>query len=61
TGHTKGEGCKHIFSSSNELAQSTQHANPFHQHQSIEQHFRFWDDNKYAALSESYLYRYLIN
>jgi hypothetical protein len=35
--------------------------NPFHWHQSIEQHFKFWDDDKYVALSESYLYRYLIN
>ncbi|KAG2065845.1 hypothetical protein BDR04DRAFT_1031786 [Suillus decipiens] len=51
TGHTEGEGCEHIFSSSNELAQSTRHANPFHRHQSIEQHFKFWDDDKYVALS----------
>ncbi|KAG2086292.1 hypothetical protein BD769DRAFT_1632632 [Suillus cothurnatus] len=52
TGHTEGEGCKHIFSLSNELTQSTWHANPFHRHQSIEQHFKFWDDDKYAALTE---------
>ncbi|KAG2108918.1 uncharacterized protein F5147DRAFT_745618 [Suillus discolor] len=51
TGHTEGEGCEHVFSSSNELARSTRHANPFHRHQSIEQHFAFWDDDKYAALS----------
>ncbi|KAG2338067.1 hypothetical protein BDR05DRAFT_894214, partial [Suillus weaverae] len=51
TGHTEGEGCKHIFSSSNELARSTQHASPFHRHQSIEGHFSFWDADKYAALS----------
>jgi hypothetical protein len=54
TGHTEGEGCEHIFSSSNELARSTWHANPFHRHQSIEQHFAFWDDDKYAALSKFY-------
>ncbi|KAG1749166.1 uncharacterized protein EDB91DRAFT_1235645 [Suillus paluster] len=51
TGHTEGEGCEHIFSSSNELARSTQHATTFHRHQSIEQHFTFWDEDKYAALS----------
>ncbi|KAG2738191.1 hypothetical protein P692DRAFT_201842827 [Suillus brevipes Sb2] len=31
TGHTEGEGCEHIYSSSNKLAQSTQHATTFHQ------------------------------
>ena len=51
TGHTEGEGCEHVFSSSNELARSTRHATPFHRHQAIEQHFAFWDDDKYAALS----------
>ncbi|KAG1764331.1 hypothetical protein EDD22DRAFT_979071 [Suillus occidentalis] len=51
TGHTEGEGCEHIFSSSNELARSTRHASPFHRHQSIEEHFNFWDADKYAALS----------
>ncbi|KAG1722976.1 hypothetical protein EDB19DRAFT_1898130 [Suillus lakei] len=50
TGHTEGEGCEHIFSSSNELACSTHHATPFHWHQMIEQHFAFWDDDKYTAL-----------
>ncbi|KAG1854936.1 hypothetical protein DFJ58DRAFT_716274 [Suillus subalutaceus] len=51
TGHTEGEGCEHIFSSSNELARSTRHASPFHRHQAIEQHFSFWDEDKYAALT----------
>ncbi|KAG1835965.1 hypothetical protein DFJ58DRAFT_719206 [Suillus subalutaceus] len=51
TGHTEGEGFEHVFSSSNELARSTRHANPFHRHQSIKQHFSFWDEDKYAALS----------
>jgi Kyakuja-Dileera-Zisupton transposase len=51
TGHSEGEGCEHIFSASNELAQSTRHASPFHRHQSIEEHFTFWDKDKYAALS----------
>ncbi|KAG1864584.1 hypothetical protein C8R48DRAFT_747867 [Suillus tomentosus] len=35
TGHTKGEGCEHIFSSSNVLACSTRHASPFYRHQAI--------------------------
>ncbi|KAG1724776.1 hypothetical protein EDB19DRAFT_1897859 [Suillus lakei] len=52
TGHTEGEGCEHIFSASNELARSTRHANHFHRHQAIEEHFAFWDANKYAALTE---------
>lgn len=52
TGHTEGEGCEHVFSSSNELARSTRHASPFHRHQAIEQHFSFWDEDKYAALSK---------
>ncbi|KAH7917301.1 hypothetical protein BV22DRAFT_974985, partial [Leucogyrophana mollusca] len=30
TGHTEGEGCEHIFSSSNDLARDTRHANAFH-------------------------------
>ncbi|KAG1750862.1 hypothetical protein EDB19DRAFT_1893370 [Suillus lakei] len=51
TGHTEGEGCEHIFSSSNELVWSTRHASAFHRHQSIEEHFMFWDADKYATLS----------
>jgi hypothetical protein len=50
-GHTEGEGCEHIFSSSNELARSTRHATSFHRRQTIEEHFSFWDADKYAALS----------
>ncbi|KAG1810629.1 uncharacterized protein BJ212DRAFT_1448663 [Suillus subaureus] len=50
TGHTEGEGCKHVFASSNELVQSTRHTSAFHQHQTIEEHFAFWDDDKYATL-----------
>ncbi|KAG0695626.1 hypothetical protein DFH29DRAFT_813986, partial [Suillus ampliporus] len=38
-GHTEGEGCEHIFSSSNELAHSTRHVTPFHWRQTIEEHF----------------------
>ncbi|KAI6010143.1 hypothetical protein BKA83DRAFT_4467612 [Pisolithus microcarpus] len=52
TGHTEGEGCEHIFAASNELARSTRHATSFHRHQAIEQHFAFWDTDKYAALSK---------
>ncbi|KAG2147966.1 hypothetical protein DEU56DRAFT_730318, partial [Suillus clintonianus] len=53
TDHTEGEGCEHIFSTSNELACSTRHANCFHHHRAIEEHFAIWDANKYAALSTS--------
>jgi len=51
TGHTEGEGCEHVFSASNELARSTRHATVFHRHQTIEEHFAFWDADKYASLS----------
>jgi hypothetical protein len=51
TGHSEGEWCEHIFSASNKLARSTKHMSPFHRHQSIEEHFAFWDKDKYAALS----------
>ncbi|KAG2108471.1 uncharacterized protein F5147DRAFT_745761 [Suillus discolor] len=51
TGHSEGEGCKHIFSASNELTRSTRHASPFHWHQTIKEHFAFWNADKYAVLS----------
>jgi len=51
TGLTDGEGCEHVFSSSNELARSTRHCSWFHCHQAIEDHFQFWDQDKYALLS----------
>ncbi|KAG1844311.1 hypothetical protein DFJ58DRAFT_664845 [Suillus subalutaceus] len=51
TGHSKGEGCEHVFSASNALARGTRHASTFHRHQTIEQHFAFWNDDKYANLS----------
>ncbi|KAG2120042.1 hypothetical protein DEU56DRAFT_928749 [Suillus clintonianus] len=51
TGHSEGEGCEHIFSASNALARGTRHASTFHRHQTINQHFTFWNDDKYAALS----------
>ena len=51
TGHTEGEGCEHVFSASNELARSTRHATRFHRHQAIEEHFAFWNEDKYEALS----------
>jgi hypothetical protein len=51
TSHMEGEGCEHIFSSSNDLAWSTRHVSRFHHHQSINEHFNFWDQDKYANLS----------
>jgi len=51
TGNTEGEGCEHVFSASNKLARSTRHATRFHQHQVIEEHFAFWNEDKYEALS----------
>ncbi|KAF8230115.1 hypothetical protein L208DRAFT_1070733, partial [Tricholoma matsutake] len=43
TGHSDGEGCEHVFASSNDLARGTHHASRFHCHQAIEEHFMFWD------------------
>ena len=50
TGHTKGEGCEHVFSSLNLLACGVHHASWFHWHQAVEQHFGFWNEGKYEAL-----------
>ncbi|KAM6494952.1 hypothetical protein JOM56_009575 [Amanita muscaria] len=52
TGHSEGDGCEHVFSSSNDLARTTRHATRFHRHQAIEEHFKFWDEDKYANLSQ---------
>ena len=51
TGNTEGEGCEHVFSVSNELARGIRHAMRFHRHQAIEEHFAFWNADKYEALS----------
>lgn len=51
-GRTEGEGCEQVFSSSNDLARATRHASHFHRHQAIEDHFIFWNQDKYASLSK---------
>ncbi|KIJ57433.1 hypothetical protein HYDPIDRAFT_178172 [Hydnomerulius pinastri MD-312] len=58
-GRTEGEGCEHVFSSSNELARTTRHATRFHRHQAIEEHFKFWNMDKYAALKATEMVRVL--
>ncbi|KAI5980558.1 hypothetical protein EDD15DRAFT_2187736 [Pisolithus albus] len=50
-GNMEGKGCEHVFSAFNELSRSTQHATGFHQHQTIEEHFIFWNQDKYEALT----------
>ncbi|KAI6130600.1 hypothetical protein EV401DRAFT_2066179 [Pisolithus croceorrhizus] len=50
-GNMEGEGCEHVFSAFNELARSTRHATRFHRHQTIEEHFVFWNQDKYEALT----------
>ncbi|KAI0245146.1 hypothetical protein BJV78DRAFT_1090236, partial [Lactifluus subvellereus] len=55
-GQADFEGCERIFVSSNALAPGMRHVSTFHRHQAIEQHFAFWDEDKYTALS-----RYLSN
>ncbi len=52
TGRMEGEGCEHVFSSSNDLARNTRHATRFHRLQAINEHFDFWDEDKYALLSD---------
>ena len=52
TGRTEGEGCEHVFSSSNDIARNTCHASRFHRLQAISEHFQFWDQDKYALLSK---------
>lgn len=52
TGCTEGEGCEHVFSSSNNEARLTRHASHFHRHQAIEEHFFFWDEDKYSSLGK---------
>jgi hypothetical protein len=53
TGHSDGEGCEQIFSSSNDQACHTHHASWFHHLQSIQEHFLFWDKDKYASLGHT--------
>ena len=48
------ETCERVFSLSNALASGTRHTSAFHRHQAIEQYFAFWDEDKYANLSELY-------
>ncbi|KAG8217990.1 hypothetical protein J3R82DRAFT_6167 [Butyriboletus roseoflavus] len=50
-GQTEGEGCEHVFSASNELVQGICHASWFHQQQAIEEHFSFWNQDKYEVLN----------
>jgi len=61
-GHSEGEGCEHIFSSSNDQARLTCHATRFHQHQLLEEHFTFWDQDKYATLGKilQFIWNFLI-
>jgi len=50
--HSEGEGCKHIFLLSNDQTHLTRHATWFYWHQSLEEHFTFWDQDKYVALGK---------
>ena len=43
--------CEHVFSSSSHIVSTMQCATKFHHHQAIEEHFMFWDKDKYANLS----------
>ena len=55
------EGCERAFSASNAVASSTRLSTRFHRHQAIEQHFFFWDQDKYAELSKSRPYVLIIS
>ncbi|KIJ30837.1 hypothetical protein M422DRAFT_234713 [Sphaerobolus stellatus SS14] len=52
------EGCERVFSFSNHLAGTTRNATTFHRHQAIEEHFKYWDELKYANLSVFLLSNY---
>jgi hypothetical protein len=45
------ENCESIFSASNAVTPGIRHASQFHWYQALEQHFAFWDEDKYANLS----------
>ncbi|TFK59791.1 hypothetical protein BDN72DRAFT_905544 [Pluteus cervinus] len=57
-GNFDGEGCEHIFSSSNDLARATRHSTKFHRRQAIEEHFNFWNQDKYSLLSTYFTNHY---
>lgn len=46
------EICEKIFSSSNHIAAGTRHAIKFHRQQAIEEHYQYWDEQKYVNLSK---------
>jgi len=50
-GHVDFEGCERVFLASNAITPLTRHTTQFHWHQAIEQHFAFWDEDQFAALS----------
>lgn len=56
TGNSEGEGCEHVFSSSNNQARNTRHASRFHRLQAIHEHFSFWDEDKYASLGMIFIF-----
>jgi len=51
-GHSEGEGCEHIFSSLKNQAHQTRYAMWFHWCQALEEHFDFWNQDKYVALGK---------
>lgn len=53
TGRADYEGCERVFHLSNKLAPGTRHASKFCRQQAVEEHFAFWDEDKYAALGLS--------
>jgi hypothetical protein len=50
-GQANFEGCERVFGSSDNEARTTRHTSKFHRVQAIEEHFRHWDEDKYATLS----------
>ncbi|KAG1900852.1 uncharacterized protein F5891DRAFT_1188350 [Suillus fuscotomentosus] len=50
------ETCEWTFSESNALAPEIRNSTEFHRHQVLDEHFRFADQDKYAALS-TFIYR----
>lgn len=53
------ETCEHCFSESNLVAGPTRHASTFHRRQTILNHFKRWNVDKYAEISMFGLFFYL--
>ena len=54
SGRADYEGCEWVFYCFNDLAPETHHSSKVRRFRAIEEHMRFWDEDKYAGLCESF-------